>query len=177
VLATSPQLAQELAFLATIQATQPRVGIVVCVLPGSPAPAQLWPLLRQLEPESFCTLAEPPGCLAALAERRAYYSGLLSVFSQLAAAESATVSQPQVSFPEEFSTLTASEGRVVQAILHGLCRRETAATLFISPRMVDNHKASIARKLGTVALPYSLTKFVFQHKELLVNWLEYQTAK
>ena len=177
VIVTSPQLAQEPEFVATIQAAHPQVGIVVCVLPGSPAPPLLWPLLRQLEPDCFCTLAELPDCLAALAEKRAYCSSLLAIFSQLAATVPAALGHQPILFSEEFQFLTKCEVGIVREILHGLCRRRIAAALFISPRTVDNHKANIARKLGAAAISYGLTKYIFQHKEMLTNWLEPGTDK
>ena len=73
--------------------------------------------------------------------------------------------------------MTKSEARVVREMLRGLCRRKIAAALFVSPRTVDNHKASIARKLGAEAIPYGLTKYVFQHKQELTNWLEAGNGK
>ena len=166
------QLAQEPGFVATIRVVHPRVGIAVCVLPDSSSPAVLWPLLLQLEPESFCTLAELPACLAALAEKRAYCSGLLSVFTQLATALPAVSEHPRTIVPKGFEALTICEVGIVREMVHGFCRRRIAAALFISPRTVDTHKANIARKLGTAATPYGLTKYVFQHKEILISWLQ-----
>ena len=44
--------------------------------------------------------------------------------------------------------LTKSESRIAELIAWGLSKKEVAATLFISPRTVENHARSIYEKTG-----------------------------
>ena len=46
------------------------------------------------------------------------------------------------------SGLTMSEWRVVEAVTQGLSNKAAAQALFISPRTVESHLASIYRKLS-----------------------------
>jgi DNA-binding NarL/FixJ family response regulator len=60
------------------------------------------------------------------------------------------------------SSLTPREREVLVSIAHGMANKEIAARLGISPRTVEAHRDSIARKLGirTVA---GLTRFCLKH--------------
>jgi DNA-binding NarL/FixJ family response regulator len=51
--------------------------------------------------------------------------------------------RPLVSEP-----LTSQETRVALLVAHGLSNREVAAALFLSPKTVEHHLASVFRKRG-----------------------------
>ena len=80
VVVTSQQLVQEPEFIVSLRQGYQSVSIALCVLPDSPVPALLWPMLRQLAPDTLCTLAELPACLAALLIKRHYDSCLVRIF-------------------------------------------------------------------------------------------------
>lgn len=60
-------------------------------------------------------------------------------------------------------SLTAAERRVLQLIADNNSTKEIAAALFISPRTVDSHRASICSKLG-VSGSFALIRFAIEHR-------------
>ncbi len=60
--------------------------------------------------------------------------------------------------------LTPSERRILQMIGQGKASKEIAAELFIHFRTVENHRTSIAQKLGLHG-PNTLLKYALQHKQ------------
>lgn len=49
---------------------------------------------------------------------------------------------------ELFGALSAREREVARLMIHGASNHEIAATLFLSPKTVESHVASVRRKLG-----------------------------
>ena len=60
-------------------------------------------------------------------------------------------------------SLTAAERRVLQMISENNSTKEIAEALFISPRTVDSHRASICSKLG-VSGSFALIRFAIEHR-------------
>lgn len=60
-------------------------------------------------------------------------------------------------------TLTAAERRVLGLIAENKSTREIADTLFVSPRTIDSHRASICSKLG-VSGSFALIRFAIEHR-------------
>jgi len=58
------------------------------------------------------------------------------------------IQKATASKPEPFDTLTIREREVMQMVVEGKTSAEIGKKLFISPRTVDIHRASLIRKLG-----------------------------
>ncbi len=132
---------------------------IFCVLPDAPPLPALLPLATSAVVDVLCTLAELPSCLTAAAAQQYYVSSLLqhAVISATATAH--------------WQPLTFSEKRVLTELLSGRSRGEAAETLCISPRTVDNHKASSAAKLQVASGPHGFVRFLEANKATLQGWL------
>jgi DNA-binding NarL/FixJ family response regulator len=64
------------------------------------------------------------------------------------------------------SALTAAERRILTLIAGGLASKEIAERLFVHYRTVENHRVSIAQKLG-VQGHNAVLKFALQHRNEL----------
>lgn len=64
------------------------------------------------------------------------------------------------------AALTATERRVLTHVAKGMTSREIGAALFVSPRTVENHRASIAQKLDLRG-PNALIAFAVAHRSEL----------
>ncbi len=62
-----------------------------------------------------------------------------------------------------FGRLTPRERQVLQLVVEGLINREIAATLGISPKTVEKHRASLMSKLGVHDIP-ALVRLAMKHK-------------
>lgn len=51
-----------------------------------------------------------------------------------------------------FLRLSARETEVLEHLVQGLSNKQTAAALYLSPRTIEKHRASIHRKMGTHSL-------------------------
>ena len=165
VLLTSHCLQPAKGLATAIRQQCPTARVILCVLPDAPTSGILWPLIEQAEVDVLCTLAELSACLAAAAVGH-YFSSAMLATNALA---------PLANVAKEVSRmwqpLTAAEQRVMRGLLRGDCRQTIAATLFLSPRTVDNHKAHIAEKLNVSGGPYSLNRFILLHKDELTAML------
>lgn len=61
------------------------------------------------------------------------------------------------------ATLTSAERRVLAHVAKGLTSKEIGAALFVSPRTVEHHRASIAQKLDLRG-PNALITFALAHR-------------
>jgi len=62
-----------------------------------------------------------------------------------------------------FRRLTPRERQVLQLVVEGFINREIAATLGISPKTVEKHRASLMSKLGVHDVP-ALVRLAMKHK-------------
>lgn len=99
-------------------------------------------------------------CLRTVVKGGEYVSPALA--SLLFAAGRRAATQPSPALAE----LTPTERRVLLSLAGLKTTKEIAATLGISPRTVDNHRAHICAKLNLQGV-HALTKFALQHKDEL----------
>ena len=169
LLLTSNCLLSETSALTSVWKQWPDIRNILCVLPGAPAPATLWPLIEQAKVDVLCTLTELAACLTAAIVGRHYPSALAADYASLATAAPAP---PALAKPEPaWEQLSTAEQRVLREILQGHGRQQIAEILFLSPRTVDNHRAHIADKLNAGGGPGSLGRFMLLHKSQLTALL------
>ncbi|MFK7819626.1 MAG: response regulator transcription factor [Planctomycetaceae bacterium] len=74
--------------------------------------------------------------------------------------------QRQTNHVDEFLKLSAREVEVLEHLVQGLSNKQIAAVLFLSPRTVEKHRASIHRKMGTHSLAV-LTRMWLDHSSAI----------
>ncbi|HEX8249423.1 MAG TPA: response regulator transcription factor [Pyrinomonadaceae bacterium] len=105
--------------------------------------------------------AEVVGCIKSVAAGKEYFSPVLSSFLLSRARRvSSFAGQAGV------NDLTPTERRVLSLLAELKTSKDIAATLGVSPRTVENHRAHICSKLNLQG-SHALTKFAIQHKQEL----------
>jgi DNA-binding NarL/FixJ family response regulator len=74
---------------------------------------------------------------------------------------SAYVRDPQLSSPSDSEHLTAKQREILQLLVEGKSNKEVAASLSVSKKIVETHRAQISKKLQIKSLA-GLTKFAIR---------------
>ncbi|MCC5612830.1 LuxR C-terminal-related transcriptional regulator [Nostoc sp. CHAB 5834] len=141
----------------TIRAVSPHTLIVVCLPSETTMDNHMWAVLDNLEFDVLCTVDELTDCLLTLKAGQFYPSSLL----QTQAGYLATEPLPG------YHDLTPAERRILKLMTESKTGPQIAASLSISEKTVNNHKAKISQKLNVTGGPGSLTRFVLLHREEL----------
>lgn len=146
------------ALISTLRSYNPNTHVVLCVLPNTLPPEQLWPLPSAADVDSICTIYELTDCLRSLINGSFFASSFLLTYSLYSTKESLP----------GWHDLMEGERRILQKLAQGQTDTQIADALCISPKTVNNHKAKIAIKLNVYGGPGSLIKFVLLNREQLL---------
>ncbi|WP_373281622.1 response regulator transcription factor [Hymenobacter lutimineralis] len=165
VLVTSHCLREDGLVFHRIRQQHPCCHIIFCALDNT------CPSLGGLDtaspsyPDVLCTVHELTECLVAAAKDSFFVSAsLAALYGPLPTEPAAT--------RIALTAISRAEKRVLRQLLLGKSSKQIAEALFLSPRTVENHKASMADKLHVRAEAGSLAAFLLRHREALLHLLD-----
>ena len=104
-------------------------------------------------------IAEVENCIASVLKGKSYFSAELIEYLEIKET------------PEELTSLTDAEMKVLKLTAENKTAKEIAIILFISDRTVEKHKSNIRHKLKLESKANSIVLFAKEHQEFLSKYI------